>query len=85
MSFDADSLQSAVQNALMTTRALAPCPFHPEVMIRVGDDAAETHAYYRARNVVRSDGNSWDHDLLVQEIARQLADATERTCPHCCA
>ena len=24
----------------------------------------------------------WDHDLLMQEIARQLADAAERVCPH---
>ena len=81
----ADNLEVAVCNALLTTRALAPCPFHPEVRIRIGDDAAETHAFYRARNLAKSDGSGWDHELLTQEIARQLAEATERVCPHCCA
>jgi hypothetical protein len=85
MSFDSDNLEAAVRNALLTTRALAPCPFHPDVTIRIGDDAAETHAFYRARGLVRSDGSGWNHDLLTQEIARQLADATERVCLHCCA
>ena len=32
---------------------------------------------------VRSDGAGWNHDLLMQEVARQLADAAERVCPHC--
>jgi hypothetical protein len=80
---DADDLELAVRHALLTTRATAACPFHPDVTIRVGDDAAETHAFYRARNLVRSDGTGWDHDLLMREIARQLADAAERVCPHC--
>ena len=80
---DADDLESAVCHAMLTTRAIAACPFHPEVMIRVGDDAAETHAFYRARNLVKSDGTGWDHDLLMQEIARQLDDAADRVCPQC--
>jgi hypothetical protein len=79
----ADNLELAVRNALSTTRATAACPFHPDVTIRVGDDAAETHAFYRARNLVRSDGTGWYHELLMREIARQLTDANERVCPHC--
>ena len=66
----ADNLQLAVRHALLTTRATAVCPFHPDVTIRVGDDAAETHAFYRARNLVKSDGTGWDHAVLVEEIAR---------------
>ena len=57
---DVDSLETAVRNALLTTRATAACPFHPHVTIRVGDDAAETHAFYRARNLVRCDGTGWE-------------------------
>lgn len=83
MPIAADDLKLAVRNALLTTRATAVCPFHQEVTIRVGDDAAETHAFYRARNLVKSDGSSWDHDSLVQEIARQLASAADRDCPRC--
>ena len=85
MSVDAcaDNLQLAVRHALLTTRATAVCPFHPDVTIRIGDDAAETHAFYRARNLVKSDGTGWNHAVLMEEIARQLADAADRVCPEC--
>ena len=85
MSVDAcaDNLQLAVRHALLTTRATAVCPFHPDVTIRIGDDAAETHAFYRARKLVKSDGTGWDHAVLTEEIARQLADAADRVCPEC--
>ena len=85
MSVDAcaDNLQLAVRHALLTTRATVVCPFHPDVTIRIGDDAAETHAFYRARNLVKSDGTGWNHAVLMEEIARQLADAADRVCPEC--
>jgi len=41
-----DDMKLAVREALISTRAVAMCPFHPEVTIRIGDDAAETHASY---------------------------------------
>ncbi len=81
-SFD-DNLESAVRYALLTTRAVMVCPFHLDVIVRIGDDAAETHAFYRARNLTKSDGTGWNHDDLVEEIARQLADAADRVCPEC--
>ena len=37
-----DDLSAAVRYALETTRATAECPFHQGVVIRVGDDAAES-------------------------------------------
>lgn len=80
---DSDNLESAIRHALLSTRATAACPFHPNVTIRVGDDAAETHAFYRARNFVKIDGTGWNHKLLMQEIARQLADAADGVCPQC--
>ena len=85
MSVDAcaDNLQLAVRHALLTTRATVVCPFHPDVTVRIGDDAAETHAFYRARNLVKSDGTGWNHAVLMEEIARQLADAADRVCPEC--
>ena len=78
-----DDLQKLVCFALFTTHATTLCPFHPEVTIRVGDAAAETHAYYRAKNVIKSDGTSWDHEELMDEIARQLTDAADGVCPRC--
>jgi len=85
MSVDAcaDNLQLAVRHALLTTRATVVCPFHPDVTVRIGDAAAETHAFYRARNLVKSDGTGWNHAVLMEEIARQLADAADRVCPEC--
>lgn len=80
---EADNLEAVVRNALLTTRATSVCPFHADVTIRIGDDAAETHAFYRARSLVRSDGTAWDHGLLMDEIARQLAKAADGICPRC--
>jgi hypothetical protein len=79
----ADNLESTVRYALLSTRAAAVCPFHPDVIIRIGDDAAETHACIRARHIIRSDGTGWRREALMEEIARQLADAADGECPEC--
>jgi hypothetical protein len=78
-----DDLASAVRYALETTRATAICPFHENVIIRVGDDDAEKHAYLRACNIVKSDGTTWEREVLREEIKRQLGDAADGTCPEC--
>ena len=80
-----DDLASAVRYALTTTRATAVCPFHENVTIRLGDDAAESHAYVRASKIVKSDGTTWGHEVLREEIKRQLGEATDGTCPECAA
>jgi hypothetical protein len=79
----ADDLCSTVHYALETTHAIAACPFHPDLTIRVGDDAAESHALARARKLVKSDGTSWDGEALRCEFGRQLGSAADRYCPHC--
>jgi hypothetical protein len=80
---DADDLAATVRYALGTTRATAACPFHWDVIIRVGDDAAESHAFERARRIVRSDGTAWAPEALREEIERQLAEAADGQCPLC--
>jgi hypothetical protein len=57
-----------VPYALETTRAIAVCPFHSDVIIRVGDDAAETHAFVRATRIVKSDGKTWKGEALRKEL-----------------
>ena len=79
----ADDLGSAVHYALETTHAVAVCPFHLDLMIRIGDDAAETHAFARARKLVKSDGTKWECEALQKEFGRQLSKAADRCCPHC--
>jgi hypothetical protein len=78
-----DDLASSVRHALETTRATAVCPFHANVTIRVGDDAAEGHAYGRARKIIKSDGATWEREALLGEISRQLGEAADRACPDC--
>jgi hypothetical protein len=78
-----DNLASAVRYALETTRAVAVCPFHRDVSVRVGDDAAESHAFARACKIVKSDGTTWDRELLREEMKRQLGDAADGACPAC--
>ncbi len=80
-----DDLASVVRYALTTTRATAICPFHDNVTIRVGDDAAETHAYFRATKVIKSDGATWEHETLNKEIGRHLGEAADGVCPECAA
>jgi hypothetical protein len=79
----ADDLTATVRYALETTRATAACPFHWDVTIRVGDDAAENHAFERARRIIRSDGTTWAPEALREEIKRQLGEAADGRCPLC--
>ena len=78
-----DDLASVVRYALETTRATAVCPFHLTVTVRIGDDGAETHAYVRARRIRKSDGTTWDREVLLREFKRQLEDAADGVCPNC--
>lgn len=77
----ADDLNATVRHALETTRAIAVCPFHSEVSIRVRDDAAESHAFERAKRIVRSDRTNWETQALRQEVARKLGKAADGGCP----
>jgi hypothetical protein len=78
-----DDLTGVVRYALETTRATTVCPFHNDVVVRIGDDAAESHAFERAKRVVRSDGAEWDKDALRNELGRQLGAAADGRCPKC--
>jgi hypothetical protein len=64
----ADDLSSAVRYALETTCATTVCSFHWDVTIRVGDDAAESHAFARARKIIKSYGTQWKRKLLWKSL-----------------
>jgi hypothetical protein len=83
MNNHADDLSAVVRHALETTRATAACPFHWDVIIRVGDDAAESHAFERVRKMIRSDGTTWASEALREEFRRQLSEAADGQCPRC--
>jgi hypothetical protein len=83
MSFDPDNLSAVVRYALESTRATALCPFHLDVSVRVGDDAAESHALARARNVIKSDGTRWKAETVGEEVDKQLGKAADGCCPLC--
>jgi hypothetical protein len=75
-----EDIKTVVREALMSTRAVMVCPFHPQVTIRIGDDAAETHARHRLTNIADA---SEDHDARLVEMARQLGDCADGVCPRC--
>ncbi|SDK02907.1 hypothetical protein SAMN05216338_10818 [Bradyrhizobium sp. Rc2d] len=79
----ADHLNATVRYALETTRAIAVCPFHADVIVRVCDDAVDSHAFERAKRIVKSDGTHWETQDLREEIARQLNIAADGECPRC--
>ncbi|HLZ01085.1 MAG TPA: hypothetical protein VKR55_02925 [Bradyrhizobium sp.] len=83
MSVDPDDLSAVVRYALESTHATAICPFHSDVRVRVGDDAAESHAWARARNIVKSDGKKWKAEVLTEEFGQQLSKAADGYCPQC--
>jgi len=75
-----EDTKAVVREALISTRAVTICPFHPEVAIRIGDDAAETHASHRLANIADA---GWDHDARLAEMARQLGECADGVCPKC--
>ena len=79
VTYFADDLGSAVRYALETTHAIAVCPFHLDQTIRIGDDAAESHAFARARKLVKRDGTTWEGEALRKEFRRQLGNAADRS------
>lgn len=83
MSVDTDDLSAVVRHVLHSTRATAVCPFHLDVTVRVGDDAAESHAWARARNMIKSDGTKWESDTLREAFDQQLGKAADGYCPQC--
>ena len=56
----ANNLDSAVRYALETTHAIAVCPFHSDVTIRVGDDAAEWKREVLIEEIKRQLGDAAD-------------------------
>ncbi len=80
-----DAVAVLVRGPATLGRASSPSSQWKHVTIRVGDDAAETHAYVRASRIVKSDGTTWGHEVLREEIKRQLGEATDGTCPECAA
>lgn len=78
-----DDLTAVVRYALETTRATTVCPFHNDVIVRIGDDAAESHAFERAKRMVKKDGTKWEKEALRAELGRQLGAAADGRCPKC--
>lgn len=83
MSVEPNDLSALVRHVLESTRATAICPFHLDVTVRVGDDAAETHALAAIRNMIKRDGTHWKAEVVREQINQQLRQAADRCCPLC--
>ncbi len=76
-------LAAAVRHALETTHAVAECPFHRGVVIRVGDDAAENPRDPASEKPSQKQWQPWDEAALRKEFQRQLGEAADGYCPLC--
>ena len=78
-----DELESAARIALGQARAIKVCPFHSDVIIRLGKVDAERHAYAIATNMLKNDGTMWLREDLMLAIKDALDMAADGECPHC--
>lgn len=78
-----DGLEASARHALATAKAIAVCPFHKEVTIRVGNQDAERHAYALATTILKSDGEPWKREDLMEAIKGELDAAADDGCPEC--
>jgi hypothetical protein len=78
-----ENVEQAARAAVLRTRAVEPCPVHQDVLIRVGDPAAERHAYALARTIFKSDGTMFMREDLMLAIKDELELAADGECPAC--
>ena len=78
-----DNLEGAARHALFQAKAVEICPRHEDVLIRLGDDSAERHAYALATTILKSDGTMWMREDLMPAIKNELDMAADGECPSC--
>jgi hypothetical protein len=78
----ADALESMAREVLFQTRAIQNCRFHSDMIIRVGDDDAERHAYALATTKLKGDGTMFMREDVMDAIQSEL-DMAEDECPEC--
>ena len=77
-----DNVEDAAQSAALKSGAVVSCEFHPDVMIRVGDDDAERHAYALATNMVKAD-QGLDRKDVIEAVNDFLGQCADDECPAC--
>lgn len=78
-----DDLEAAAFEALRRAKAIEVCPFHSDVVIRLGDDDAERHAYALATTILKREGEMWKREDLMPAIQDLLGAAADGVCAVC--
>jgi hypothetical protein len=79
----AEAIRIAAREAVVAAGAGKPCPEHPDVMIRTGNEQAEHYAYALATTALKREGAmDWRQEIL-DAIRAELDAAAEGECPEC--
>jgi hypothetical protein len=78
-----NEMEDAARSALLETQAIVGCPVHKDVIIRVGDEDAERHAYALATSRINRSGSAWKREDLVLAIEEDLSMVADGECPEC--
>ena len=76
-------LEDAARAAVVQAKAVVPCPFHEDLMVRTGDPDAEKHAYALATVRLKNTGTMFLREDLMSAIKDELDLAADGECPQC--
>lgn len=76
-----DALRETALAALVKAGAATRCPYHTEILLRVGDDEQVRNAQALAPHLAPDKAGLDRTDLLVR--LREILDGAVESCPHC--
>lgn len=76
-----ERLRATALAALVKAGAVARCPDHTEVLLRIGDEDSERHAQAMAGHLADPEAGLDRTEILV--AIREVLDETVATCPLC--
>jgi hypothetical protein len=79
----ADELEEVALRAALIAKAVRPCLRHKDVLIYVGDNDADRHAYALATNMWKAGETVSDRPEVTEAVKDVLDQAADGSCPQC--
>src|SRR4051812_41455353 len=76
------NVQVAAQEAVKAAGAIRSCPNHPNLLVRVSNEAAQHYAYALATTALKREGAMDARQDVLDAIKAEL-DAAAEQCPRC--
>ena len=77
-----ENVKTAAREAVLAARAVRPCPRHPHLMIRLGDEKAEHYAYALATTALKRE-RAIDARQDIMDAIKDELDSAVAECPEC--